>query len=85
MIRGRPVRSEIRENIRSILSSNGPCYGYEIFKIHDKDFFPCTREVIYYNLKKGVQLGIFRVSKKDVVKGDYSWGSNAVKTYYDLA
>ncbi len=84
MIRGRPVRSEIRENIVSILSSKSPCYGYEIFKIHCRDFFPCTREVIYYNLKKGVELGIFRIVKISSEKGDFSWGDTAEKTFYEV-
>ena len=78
---GRPIRSQIRDNIVTILSVLGPKYGYEIHKIHGGAFFPCTREVVYYHLRKGVLLGLF--SLKDITsEGSFSWGKSVEKKVY---
>jgi len=84
MKRGRPIFSEIRQNIVDILFYLEKGYGYQISKIYQKLFPSCTREVIYYHLKKGVDLG--EISIKEVKKehGDFSWGSDVTKTYYAL-
>lgn len=82
--RGRPVRSEIRDNIAEILAVNGPSYGYDIFKVYSDYFFPCTRESVYYHLRKGVELGIFRIVRVSSVKGDFSWGDTAEKIFYEV-
>ena len=39
---------------------------------------------IYYHLKKGVDLGEFKIEKVEKVKGDYSWSGEAEKVYYAL-
>ena len=39
---------------------------------------------IYYNLKKGAELGEFKVNKIEKEKGNYSWGNVAEKIYYGL-
>jgi hypothetical protein len=84
MKRGRPVRSAVRENIAEILFFLGKGYGYEIYKIYRALFPKVTRRLIYYHLKKGVDLKEFKVDKVEKVKGDYSWGSEAEKVYYTL-
>jgi len=84
MKRGRPVKSDIRQNIIEILASIGKAYGYKIHKIYNEIFPPCTRENIYYNLKKGVVLGEFEIKEIKLEKGDYSWGSTVEKKYYIL-
>ena len=81
---GRPVKSEIREHVAEILAVHGPSYGYEVFKMYSDSFFPCTRESIYYHLKKGVELGMFKISKISSEKGDFSWGDTAEKTFYEV-
>lgn len=83
-MRGRPVKSEIRQNIVDILAYKGKGYGYEIYKWYLKIFPKCTREVVYYHLKKGVSLGEFDIAEVKREKGDFSWGPMAVKTYYKL-
>jgi len=83
-MRGRPVKSEIRQNIVDILAVKGKGYGYEIFKIYLSIFPKCTREVIYYHLKKGVDLGEFQIEQVKTESGEYSWGRVAEKTYYVL-
>jgi hypothetical protein len=84
MARGRPVKSQIRQNIVEILYFMGKGYGYEIFKAY-KELFPLvTLRVIYYHLGKGVSLREFKVDRVEKSKGDYSWGSEAEKTYYSL-
>jgi len=84
MGKGRPVRSEIRENIVEILFFMKEGYGYGIYKVYVAIFPKVTMRSIYYNLKKGVALGEFKVSKVEKEKGDYSWGGEAEKIYYAL-
>lgn len=82
--RGRPVRSQIRENIVEILSVSGPTYGYKVHKWYNELFPACTRENIYYNLRKGVKLGEFILQDVKQEKGEYSWGTVVEKKYYAL-
>jgi hypothetical protein len=84
MPQGRPTGSVIRENIIEILAVLGRGYGYLINKIYQEIFPLCTREVIYYHLKKGVALGEFSVEEIKQEKGDFSWGGVVEKTYYKL-
>lgn len=84
MPRGRPVKSIIRQNIVEILFVMEKAYGYRIHKIYNEIFQPCTREVIYYNLKKGVLLGEFVIDEIKKETGDYSWGQTVEKIYYKL-
>ncbi len=84
MKRGRPVKSEIRQNIIDILNYLKKGYGYEIFRVYTSVFPKCTIEVIYYHLKKGVKLEEFRVDTVKQEKGEFSWGPIAEKIYYVL-
>ncbi len=84
MKRGRLTQSVIRQNVVEILYFLGKGYGYDIYKIY-RDLFPkVTMRSIYYHLRKGVSLGEFKVAKVEKVKGDYSWGPEAEKIYYEL-
>ena len=84
MPRGRPVKSQIRQNVIEILNVLKRGYGYEIHKIYKEIFPECTREVIYYHLKKGLKLGEFEVDEVKQETGEYSWGGTVEKTYYKL-
>ena len=84
MPKGRPVKSEIRENMIEILFYMKEGYGYEIYKAYVAIFPKVTMRSIYYHLKKGLSLKEFKVSKVEKEKGDYSWGPEAEKTYYSL-
>ena len=84
MPKGRPVKSEIRENMIEILFYIKEGYGYEIYKAYVAIFPKVTMRSIYYHLKKGLSLKEFKVSKVEKEKGDYSWGPEAEKTYYSL-
>ena len=84
MRKGRPVKSEIRQNVVEILHFVKKAYGYEIYKIYTAIFPKVTLRSIYYHLKKGVDLGEFQVNKIEKEKGDYSWGGEAEKIYYAL-
>ena len=84
MPRGRPVKSEIRQNIIEILYFMKEGYGYEIYKAYITIFPKVTMRSIYYHLKKGTSIGEFKVSKVEREKGEYSWGGEAEKTYYSL-
>ncbi len=82
--RGRPVKSEIRQNIVEILFHLKRAYGYDIYKAYVKIFPKVTLRSIYYHLKKGVVLGEFRIESVQKEKGDYSWGAEVEKIYYTL-
>jgi hypothetical protein len=84
MKKGRPVRSEIRQNIVEILNFISNAYGYEIYKVYVAIFPKVTLRSIYYHLKKGVDLGEFKINKVEKEKGDYSWGAEAEKIYYSI-
>ncbi|MFW6230626.1 MAG: hypothetical protein ACOC32_01235 [Nanoarchaeota archaeon] len=82
--RGRPVKSEIRQNVVDLLEYSGPAYGYEIFK-HYVELFPrVTMRSIYYHLSKGIDTKEIKIHSVRKVKGDYSWGTDAQKTFYTL-
>ena len=84
MPRGRPVGSEIRQNIVDILYFLGEGYGYDIYRIYKALFPKCTSEVIYYHLRKGTKTGEFVIKTIKKEKGNYSWGPMAEKIYYEL-
>jgi len=84
MPRGRPVRSQIRQNIVEILYFTNSGSGYDTYKIYKAVYPKATMRSIYYHLKKGVETKEFKVEKIEKVKGDYSWGPEAEKIYYSL-
>ncbi len=84
MRRGRPVKSQIRQNIVNILAVLQEGYGYDIYKIYRELFTLCTQKSIYYHLRKGITTGEFIVKKVEREKGDFSWGSEVEKIYYAL-
>ena len=84
MKRGRPVQSEVRQNMVEIVAALKSAYGYEIYSFHKEIFPAISARLIYYHLKKGLALGEFKVHKVVAEKGDYSWGPEAQKTYYSL-
>ena len=84
MGKGRPVKSEIRQNMVEILYFLKKGYGYYIYKVYKSIFPKVTMRSIYYHLKKGTELGEFAVHKIEKEKGNYSWGSEVEKIYYML-
>jgi len=82
--KGRPIKSEIRQNIVEILYFLKEGYGYDIYKVYINVFPKATMRSIYYHLKKGVELGEFKVKQIKSEKGEYSWGGEAEKIYYIL-
>lgn len=84
MPRGRPVKSEIRQNIIEILYYMKSGYGYDIFRAYRVIFPKVTMRSIYYHLRKGLSLEEFKVDRIEKEKGDYSWGAEAEKIYYAL-
>jgi hypothetical protein len=84
MARGRPIKSQIRQNIIELLYFLKEGYGYAIYKHYRELFPPVTMRVIYYHLKKGKELGEFKVNRIAKEEGSFSWGPNAEKIYYGL-
>lgn len=84
MTRGRPIKSQIRQNIIEILFYLGKGYGYQISKIYNEIFPAVTQRSIYYHLRKGVYTKEIEVNKIKEEKGDFSWGDTVEKIYYEL-
>ena len=84
MKRGRPIGSPVRQNIIEILYFLGSAHGYHIYKVYKQIFPKITLRGIYYHLRKGLDLEELEVDEVQKEKGDYSWGSEAEKTYYKL-
>ncbi|MBW2964467.1 hypothetical protein KY363_03320 [Candidatus Woesearchaeota archaeon] len=81
---GRPVKSDIRQNIIELLYFMGEGYAYDIHRVYTQLFPRVTARSIYYHLKKGVVLNEFVVKDIRKEKGEYSWGGEAEKIYYAL-
>lgn len=84
MARGRPIGSEVRQHIIDILFFMEAAYGYEIYKQYVRLFPKITLRLIYYHLRKGVELEELSISEIRQEKGEYSWGKQAEKIYYSL-
>lgn len=84
MVRGRPVKSSIRQNIVEILYFMNEGYAYQISKAYKDIFPPVTMRSIYYHLKKGVSTGEFIVKEIRKETGNFSWGGEVEKIYYAL-
>ena len=84
MVKGRPIKSQIRQNIVEILHYLGEGYGYQVAKIYNELFPSATQRSIYYNLQKGVLTKEIEVHKIEQEEGEFSWGNVVEKTYYAL-
>lgn len=84
MARGRPIKSQIRQNIIELLYHLKEGYGYDIFKIYIEIFPKVTMRSIYYHLNKGLKTKEFEIERIEKEKGEYSWGPEAEKIYYRL-
>jgi hypothetical protein len=84
MKRGRPLKSEIRQNIVEILYFLGEGYAYQICKMYSELFSTVSTRSIYYHLRKGTLTQEFIVKAIKKEKGEYSWGAEAEKIYYAL-
>ncbi|MBN2052491.1 hypothetical protein JW756_03230 [Candidatus Woesearchaeota archaeon] len=82
--RGRPIGSNIRQNLVEILYFHKKAYGYDLYKDYCELFPKVTLRVIYYHLKKGISLGEFLLEGVRMERGRYSWGGEAEKKYYKL-
>ena len=84
MSRGRPIKSQIRQNIIEILFYLKKGYGYSIARIYNEVFPPVHIRSIYYHLRKGVSTGEIHLEEIKEEKGDFSWGTKVEKIYYTL-
>jgi len=84
MVRGRPVKSQIRQNIVEILYYLRKGYGYQICKIYNEIFPPVTQRSVYYHLRKGTKTKEIEINVIQEEKGDFSWGNTVEKIYYEL-
>jgi len=84
MARGRPIKTDVREKIASLLAQAGCAYGYEIYKMYKNIFEPTSLRNIYYNLKKGVSIGEFIIIDVKRESGEFTWGGESEHIYYGL-
>src|SRR3989344_3403064 len=77
MKRGRPVKSQIRQNIIEILYYLKKGYGYQIAKLYNEIFSPVTQRSVYYHLRKGLETKEMEVHQIQQEEGDFSWGPSA--------
>lgn len=84
MARGRPISSQIRQNIIEILFYLKKGYGYSIARIYNEIFPPVHIRSIYYHLRKGVATKEITLEEIKEEKGDFSWGNKVEKIYYTL-
>lgn len=84
MPRGRPPASPVRKNLIEILYHLRGAYGYELFRYYRELFPKTTMRNVYYHLKKGVALGELAIKEIKTEQGNYSWGSQVEKIYYQL-
>jgi hypothetical protein len=84
MKRGRPLQSEIRQNMIEILHVLSEAYGYQIYKTYKEVYPSVTLRSMYYHLKKGKKLGEFEVVKVEKDQGSFSWGPSTERIIYKL-
>jgi hypothetical protein len=84
MPRGRPLKTEIREKIASILAHIGQSYGYELYKYYQQVFGKINIRNLYYNIKKGLELGEFIIIDVKREVGSFTWGGETQHIYYTL-
>jgi hypothetical protein len=82
--KGRPIGSQVRQNIVEILYFYHQMHGYDLSKIYNEIYTPVTLRLIYYHLKKGTSLGEFSVEKVEQKSGNYSWGETTQHIVYSL-
>jgi len=84
MGKGRPIGSEIRNNVIELLAAKGKAYGYDLYKLYVQIFPKVTMRSIYYHLQKGIKLGEVKIAEVRKEKGNFSWGGEVEKTYYSI-
>lgn len=84
MPRGRPVKSQIRQNIIEILYYLNKGYGYQISRLYNEIFSQVSQRSIYYHLRKGIKTGEIEIEKIREEKGEFSWGNVVEKVYYQI-
>lgn len=84
-LRGRPTKSQIRENLIELLHHIKESYGYDLYKKY-VDVFEQKVSIrsVYYHLNKGVELGEFVIRNVEHVAGDYSWGDQVKRVVFSL-
>ena len=78
------MASIVRRGLGQILYIAGKLTAYDAHRHYIKLFGPTTRRNVYYQLQKGVDLGLFKIVEVVEEDGDYSWGVKARKVYYSI-
>jgi hypothetical protein len=81
---GRPIGSDVRQNMIEILFKHKELHGYELYKIYCDLFPKVSQRLIYYHLKRGVSLNEFRVVRVHKKEGNYSWGGSVENIIYSI-
>ncbi|HII72628.1 TPA: hypothetical protein HA265_07765 [Candidatus Woesearchaeota archaeon] len=81
---GRPLGSQIRQNIVELLYFLGEGYAYDVYKHYVEVFPKVSMRSVYYHLKKGIFTQEFVVKDVKQEMGEYSWGDRAERVVYAL-
>ncbi|MCA9477792.1 MAG: hypothetical protein KC535_01460 [Nanoarchaeota archaeon] len=82
---GRPARSVVRDRLAEMLFIAGKLTAYDAHKHYQQLFSSATQRNIYYQLRRGVDLGLFNIADVVQEEGEYSWGPTTRKVYFELA
>ncbi len=83
--RGRAVGSAIRDNLIELLFHVEKAHAYGLYQKYKKVYGPVNIRSVYYNLNKGKDLGVFKITGVEKVEGDFSWGPSAERILYGLS
>ena len=75
--------SRVRDHIREILTILGEATGYQVHKLYTRVYGRITLRNVYYHLHRLLSDGEARLRSEDAT-GDYSWGRETVRKYYQL-
>lgn len=84
-VMGRPAKSIVRDRLAEMLFIVGKITAYDAHKHYVQIFSGITQRNVYYQLRRGVDLGEFEISDVIDEKGEYSWGSTSRKVYFGLS
>ena len=81
---GRPIGSKVRQNMIEILYFYKALHGYELSRVYCELYTGVSMRLIYYHLKKGLDINEFKIKKIEKKSGHYSWGQNTENIIYEL-
>ena len=76
--RGRPLKSVVRDRLKEMLYIAGSLTAYEAHKYYVQLFSKTSQRNIYYQLQKGVDIGMFKIYEVVEEKGNYCFSKQTI-------